>query len=105
MNNERGLKRFLSKLSAPIISLFSPLGERLEMWLHLSTELIIDEALGLMSIKFHFHFREIRDIIGVHHLTIEFPWVALWQEEWFCDIALLIDGGKEKLGIHAILTF
>ena len=58
-----------------------------------------------MRIKLNFCLREIRTIIGIHHLTIILLGMTLRQEEGFRDPASLIDRGKIELGVHPILAF
>ena len=59
-------------------------------------------SLRLMDIEANRFAGEIGHVIAVEQFSIVLPRVTLWQEEGFGAVAIVIDAGKEELGIHAV---
>ena len=60
---------------------------------------------SLMTVKLNLRLGEVGHIIGIKHLHVIFPWIALGQEERFCAAAIITDACKIEFGVHTIITF
>ena len=57
-----------------------------------------------MCIKLDFLSGEVWYIVGVHHLCIELPRVALWQEEGLGGLPVRADGRQIDAGVASVVA-
>ena len=60
---------------------------------------------GFANVKIYLRLRKVRHIIRVELLAVELSGITLGHQEWLCHAALLVNGGKIKVGEHSVLTF